>query len=290
MKIFELLVGGTLLFASCSADKSLYKVSDYTPEKQFTSGIEGPACDREGNLYAVNYQKQGTIGKVNADGTIEMFVELPQGSIGNGIRFGQKNEIYVADYKAHHIFKINTDTRIITDFAHEESMSQPNDIAVSKRFIYASDPDWKTSSGRIWKIDSKGRFTLLESGMGTANGIEASPDDKLLYVNETVQRKIWVYNLDEYGNTRNKRLFYEFPDYGLDGMRCDDRGNLYVARREKGTVVVLSPEGKMLREIYLKGKIPTNVTFGGKDGKTLFVTVSDRGCIEKFKVKYKGRE
>ena len=291
MKIFGWLAGGILLFASCSADKSLYKVSDYTPEKQFTNGIEGPACDLEGNLYAVNFEKQGTIGRVTADGKVELFVELPEGAIGNGIRFYNKNEMFVADYKTHRIFSINTDTRLVTEFAREESMSQPNDIALSKKgFLYASDPHGKRSIGRIWKIDPKGRFTLIEPKMGTVNGIEVSPDEKLLYVNETIQRKIWVFDIDEYGNTKNKRLFYEFTDYGLDGMRCDIKGNLYVTRREKGTVVVLSPKGKILREIYLKGKMPTNVTFGGKNRKTIYVTLADRGCIEKFEVKYPGRE
>ena len=86
----------------------------------------------------------------------------------------------------------------------------------------------------------------------------------------------------------NKRLFYQFDDFGMDGMRCDIEGNLYITRYGKGTVAKLSPEGKLLLEIQMKGKKPSNITFGGKDGKTAFVTLQDRGYIETFRVEKAG--
>ena len=60
------------------------------PDWTFTTGIEGPAVDREGRLYAVNYAREGTIGVLRPDGTHELFVTLPDGSTGNGIRFGPR--------------------------------------------------------------------------------------------------------------------------------------------------------------------------------------------------------
>ena len=75
----------------------------------------------------------------------------------------------------------------------------------------------------------------------------------------------------------------------MDGMRCDSDGNLYVTRYGKGTIVKLSKEGKLLKEIILKGKNPSNIAFGGKDGKTAYVTLQDRGFIEKFEVEIPGR-
>ncbi|HLT50458.1 MAG TPA: SMP-30/gluconolactonase/LRE family protein, partial [Arenibacter sp.] len=77
-------------------------------------------------------------------------------------------------------------------------------------------------------------------------------------------------------------------DYGMDGMRCDIKGNLYITRYDKGTVVVVSPGGKIINEIQLKGKKPSNIAFGGKDGKTCYVTMADRGCIETFQAEYQG--
>jgi sugar lactone lactonase YvrE len=88
---------------------------------------------------------------------------------------------------------------------------------------------------------------------------------------------------------RTVRNGIEFPDYGLDGMRCDLAGNLYVTRWGKGTVVKLSPQGRLLQEIMLTGKNCTNLTFGGDDGRTCYVTVADRGNVEMFSVETPGR-
>ena len=65
--------------------------------------------------------------------------------------------------------------------------------------------------------------------MGMTKVIEVSHDGKKLYVNESVQRKIWVYDIVENGLLRNKQEFISFKDFGLDGMRCDGNGNVYVS-------------------------------------------------------------
>jgi gluconolactonase len=66
-------------------------------------------------------------------------------------------------------------------------------------------------------------------------------------------------------------------------MKCDEKGNLYVTRYGKGTIAVLSPDGKLIREIELKGKNCSNLVFGGDGKKTVFVTLQDRKGMEKFK-------
>lgn len=137
-------------------------------------------------------------------------------------------------------------------------------------------------------VNPEREIVLLEEDMGTTNGIEVSPDGKKLYVNESIQRNIWQYDIEGDGSLANKSKFINFEDFGMDGMRCDADGNLYVTRYEKGTVVVVSPSGKKINEIQLKGKKPSNITFGGKDGKTCFVTLADRGCIESFRAKNPG--
>lgn len=269
----------------------LYKATDVTPANSFTSGAEGPAVDKKGNLYAVNFEKQGTIGLITPAGTASIFVELPEGSVGNGIRFNSKGDMFIADYPKHNILKVDMATKKITVFAHEAKMSQPNDIAIDdKDRLYASDPNWGNSTGAIWRIDTDGKTTLLESNGGTINGIEVSPDNKTLYVNESVQRKVWAYDLSAKGEISNKRLLIEFPDFGMDGMRCDTKGNLYITRHGKGTVAKVSPQGKVLVEVTVKGKMPSNIAFGGKDGKTAFVTLQDNGNVESFRVDAPGRE
>ena len=271
-------------------NEELFVAQEFTSVNGFTSGIEGPACDANGNLYAVNFAKQHTIGKVTPDGTASVFVELPTGSIGNGIRFDSKGFMFIADYTNHNVLRVDMATREIGVHAHETTMNQPNDLAIGANdIIYASDPDWAESTGQIWRVDTDGTVTLLEPDMGTTNGIEVSPDEKVLYVNESVQRNIWVYDLSPEGEISNKRLLIQFPDFNMDGMRCDVEGNLYVTRHGKGTVAKLSPAGEVLLEVPLTGKLCSNIAFGGPDGRTCYVTMADRGNVEVFRADLPGR-
>ncbi|WP_372339111.1 SMP-30/gluconolactonase/LRE family protein [Cohnella sp. WQ 127256] len=267
-----------------------YVSAALTLPRSFTSGIEGPACDGAGNIYAVNYSKPGTIGQVTPQGEESIFVELPNGSIGNGIRFNRDGEMFIADFVHHNIMKVDMSTRNLTIHAHEPRMHQPNDIAITRKgVIYASDPNWDDGTGNLWRIDPDGTVALLEANMGTTNGIEVNPDDTILYVNETLQRKIWAYDLNERGEISNKRLLIAFTDHLLDGMRCDMKGNLYVTRFGKGVIAVISPHGDLLREIRLEGTDCTNLTFGGPEGKHCYVTVSDVGNVQVFVVEHPGR-
>lgn len=280
-----------LLIFTCACSNSKRETYDLLHEGTFTSGIEGPATDKAGNVYAVNYEVEGTIGIIRPDGSHSRFVTLPEGSTGNGIRFGKDGAMYVADYTGHNILRVDMQTKAITVFAHEPRMNQPNDIAMAPNGnIYASDPDWVNNGGQLWLISPGGEVTLLETGMGTTNGIEVSPDGSTLYVNESIQLNVWAYDIQADGTLINKRLFHSFKDYGMDGMRCDIKGNLYLCRYDKGTVVILSPEGQLLREIKLKGKKPSNITFGGKDNRQCYVTLQDRGCFETFIADFSGRE
>lgn len=270
--------------------EELFVARDFTPPGSFTSGVEGPACDREGNLYAVNYARQHTIGKVTPAGEASVFLELPNGSIGNGIRFDSQGYMLIADYTNHNVLKVDMRTRQIAVRGHEPTMNQPNDIAIGANdIVYASDPNWGASTGQIWRVGVDGKVTRLEGGMGTTNGIEVSPDENKLYVNETIQRKVWVYDLSPQGEVSNKRLLIEFPDFGMDGHRCDVEGNLYITRHGKGTVVKASPAGQVLREIELPGKSPTNIAFGGPDGRTCYVTEAARGNVVTFRADAPGR-
>ncbi len=271
-------------------NEALFVSQEFTPANGFTSGIEGPACDAAGNLYAVNYERQHTIGKVTPDGIASVFVELPTGSIGNGIRFNSEGFMFIADYTNHNVLKVDMDTRNITVHAHEPTMNQPNDLAIGANdILYASDPNWGASTGQIWRVNTDGEMTLLEADMGTTNGIEVSPDEKVLYVNESVQRNIWGYDLSPEGEVSNKRLLIQFPDFNMDGMRCDIEGNLYVTRHGKGTVAKLSPAGEVLLEVPLTGKLCSNIAFGGLDGHTCYVTMADRGNVEVFRADLPGR-
>lgn len=283
LPLFLLLGGFGVGFTQDSTP--LFKAQPLTREKAFTAGIEGPACDADGNLFVVNFARQQTIGKIRPDGTGEVWVTLPGKSTGNGIVFDRKGLMYVADYVGHNILRIDPESRKITVFAHDAKMNQPNDLAIAPdETIYASDPNWTDGTGQIWKIDRQGKAIRVAENMGTSNGIEVSPDGKTLYVNESLQRNVWAFSIQEDGSLSGKRLLKKFDDFGFDGMRCDIDGNLYITRYGKGTVAVLSPEGKLLREIDVLGKSPSNLCFGGPDGKTVYVTEVTQARLVQFRV------
>jgi sugar lactone lactonase YvrE len=265
------------------AQTVLHQAEDFTAENLFTSNIEGPAFDRHGNLYVVNFKQDGTIGLVKPDGKAEIFITLPEGSTANAIQFDSKGFMYLADFTGHNILKVNMKTKKVEIYVHSDSFNQPNDICINRKDqIFASDPNWKEGTGKIWRVDKGGKAVLLADDMGTTNGIALSPDEKVLYVNESVQKKIWAFDVDAKGNISNKRLFAEFPDFGFDGMKCDAKGNVYVTRYGKGTIAVVSSDGKVIREVSLKGKNCSNLVFGGAGKKTVFVTLQDRGGMEQF--------
>ena len=277
-----------VLQATGRAEQPPYIASPLTKSGEFTGGIEGPTCDRQGNIYAVNFGRNGTIGKVTPDGKGEVFVTLPAGSTGNGIVVDGEGRMYVADYTGHNVLRLDPKTKSIETFAHA-AMNQPNDLAIAPDgTIYASDPDWAHGKGQVWMVSTKGKIKKVAADMGTTNGIEVSPDGKWLYVNESIQRNVWKFPILEDGTLGPKQLIKQFPDHGFDGMRCDVAGNLYITRHGKGTVVIMTPGGEILKEIDVLGKSPTNLCFGGPDGKTVYVTEVEKTRLVQFRVETPG--
>lgn len=284
--VFSIVLASATLVTSARAGETEkpFVAHPFTAKDAFTAGIEGPACDARGNVYVVNFGRQQTIGKVTPNGIGAIFVTLPGKSTGNGIVFDRAGIMYVADYVEHKVWAIDLKTKKMKVFAHEPKMNQPNDLAIAPDgTLYASDPNWGKSTGQIWRIARDGKVSLVAGNMGTTNGIEVSPDGKTLYVNESAQRNIWAFPIEKDGSLGSKKLLKKFDDHGFDGMRCDIDGNLYVTRYGKGTVAVVSPKGELLREINVLGKMPSNLCFGGRDGRTVYVTEVENRRLVSFR-------
>jgi sugar lactone lactonase YvrE len=291
------LAVGEIIASTAFADEARFQSRQVTPAGEYTFGIEGPAVDQQGNLYVANFAKPGTIGKVAAGASqSELFAVLPEGSVANAIRFDRDGRLFVADYKKHNIFLVGPDGKDIATYFHSDDFNQPNDLTIaSDGTIYASDPHWKRHNGQIWRIRKSaagevvGERMTADRQMSTTNGIDLSPDGKTLYVGESDTREIWSYRIDR---TRllAPRLLRRFDDFDIDGLRTDVGGNLLVARILKGTVAVLSPQGKLQREVRLSAREPTNLAFGGPDGETVFVTQRQGGFVESFRTDRPGRE
>jgi sugar lactone lactonase YvrE len=313
---FAIVLAGAFTSAA-AAQETLFESRRLTPT-EYTKGIEGPAVDAAGNLFVVNFQDQGTIGMVRAGAAkSELFTKLPVTkmgtkiiqSVGNAIRFDRDGRMFVADYPNHNVFVFARGESTPQVYFQSQKFNQPNDLTVAADgTIYASDPHFKTPvGGQVWRITrgdgGKGRGEVMasERKLGPTNGIDLSPDEKTLYVGEAETRLLCAYRLE---GTRlaAPRLVKTFNDaFFLDGLRTDVDGRIFVARLSKGTVEVLLPDGTMEREIRLLGKEPTNLAFGGGDGRTVFVTQSQdpavvdpnkplRGFVETFRVERPGRE
>jgi len=279
------------------APDRLFVSERITPAGEYTSEIEGPAVDAAGNLFVVNLHRAGTIGELTPGAPASrLFAVLPDGSIGSGIRFDREQRMYVADYRRHNIFVFDPGSGTPRLYFHSSDFSHPNDLAMARDgTLFASDPDFAHHAGRIWHIDrtANGGATGVpmrgSRPMGETNGIDLGPDGTTLYVSETDSREVWAYQIA--GNTLTRpRLVVRFPTAKLDGLRTDRAGRLFVARPGNGTIALVSPNGKVLRKVATQGKYPTNLTFGGPNGRTVFVTQVDGGFIEAFKTDVPGRE
>jgi signal peptidase len=293
-----LIAGAVFLAGPSAAEDPLFTSRRITPAGEYTSGIEGPAVDPSGNLYVVNFRQSGNIGRVAAGAAqSELFTQLPAGSIGNGIRFDREGRMFIADFKKHTIWVIASGETTPQVYFHSDRFNQPNDLAIAADgTLYASDPRFASpAGGQIWRItrgaDGKGRGEVMSSTrrLGVTNGLDLSPDGATLYVSESNSRQVWAYRLD--GNKLlEPRLVKGFPDFEVDGLRTDADGRIYLARLSAGKIAVIAANGSLEREVLLLGKQPTNLTFGGPDGRTVFVTQKDGRFIEAFRVDRPGRE
>lgn len=125
-----------------------------------------------------------------------------------------------------------------------------------KQCVYYMTPDYKT-------------VTRIADDLVQPKGIIGTADGKTLYIADIGAKKTYVYDISRDGTLSNKRLFCEM---GSDGMTIDEEGNVYLTG--KG-VSVFNPAGEKIRQIDVAKNWAANVTFGGKDRKTLFITASD---------------
>lgn len=284
-----------------TAQQELFKSRKVNPDKkgEYTKGIEGPAVDADGNLYVVNFKAQGTIGRLKAGAVkSEKFADLPDGGVASGIRFDSGGRMFVASFKTKRVLVFEKGQTKPAVYFKSEQFNQPNDLAMAKDgTLYASDPLRKkqTKTGRVWRITrntdgtGKGEIMTADRTMGVTNGIDLSPDERTLYVSESTTGQIWSYRI-EGAKLTQMRILATLSEGEVDGLRTDASGRIYVTQNGAGLIRVLNPDGGEANKIKTVGKNPSNLTFGGPDGKTVFVTQVDGGFIESFRVDKPGRE
>jgi gluconolactonase len=247
---------------------------------QFT---EGPAADAEGNVYFTDIPAE-RIYKVDAAGKLSVFLE-PSGH-ANGLMFNAAGNL-VACQMDGRLAEIDVATKKVQPLAegfNGKRFNAPNDLVIdSAGGVYFTDPHFRAPEPLpqdklgVYYRATNGTVTRLIDDLAAPNGVILSPDEKTLYVIPSLQKEMMAYAVSGPGKLGEGRVFCTLqqpPDStgrgsGGDGLTIDTKGNLYITSRLG--LQVFNPEGKLLGIIELPEQ-PANVTFGGKDRKTLYVT------------------
>jgi gluconolactonase len=254
---------------------------------------EGPAYDENSSLYFSNCYG-GWIGKINlTDGTLDTFIIKSSSRINisktNGLAYDKDNFLYVCEYGYGQILRIDKKGKaeVFANGFKGERFNRPNDIVIdAEGNLFFTDPknyNKDSLDGRIFFINrSSGKIKLVAEGLAFPNGINISPVDHKLYVCESAKHKIIRFDIAKDYQLINEEDFVQLPGGDPDGIEFDNKGNLFAAHYGGKAVYVFSPEGKLLQKVETPGSKPTNLEFGGKDFKTLYLTEVETNSIYKI--------
>ena len=277
---------------------------------------EGPALDREGNLFVVNYRGNGNIGRIAADGTAGVWCVLDelapvegQRSRANGLKIDSEGRLVVADAGCGRLLRVSADGKsaeVLADRLSGTRLNSIKDVALdTKGNIYFSDPGGSNAEmpiGSVYRFDiSTNAVTKIVSDLAFPNGLAVTVDQRHLCVAESSRYRVMIYDLVN-GRAENGRVLIDFPQqdqgeilggpFDPDGMICDEAGRLYVAMWIGGVInVVHVPTGKLIRQYDAGGTKATNCHF--HDGY-LYTTVAAKEAVFRLKLgvngfRYNGR-
>jgi gluconolactonase len=254
---------------------------------------EGPAFDRDGNLYFVNWLSSA-IMCVTPDGVASEFFNT--GGIPAGLAFHRDGSLYVADEgdDIHGVLRVfgGRATILVNEFAGQP-LNGANDLVFdSNGVLYFSDP-WRSSAenpiGGFYRLFPNGDLERIDHGLAFPNGVALSADGASAYLAETYHNRILRYPIEPDGAVGPREDFAFLPGgEGPDGMAFDEAGNLYAAHYGGGRVAVFDPSGEMIEEIPVPGAKVTNVAFGGSDRRTLVITDVETASIYQTRVDVPG--
>jgi sugar lactone lactonase YvrE len=169
-----------------------------------------------------------------------------------------------------------------------ERFKGPNDLIFSsKNEIYFTDQGQTGMSdptGRVYRLSLDGKLDCLVDNGVSPNGLALSPDERFLYVAMTRSNAVWRLPLNADGSTTKAGLFFQsFGTSGPDGLEVDEEGNLFICHPSLSSIFIVDSDGVPKARIVTApegGKNLTNCTFGGEDGRTLFITDSMKGNIQ----------
>ncbi len=258
---------------------------------------EGPAWSHQGFLLFTDIPAS-RIYKWQEGKELAVFRDPSNNS--NGLAFDRQGRLLACEHGARRVTRTEADGKItvLAERFEGKRLNSPNDLALhSDGSIYFTDPPYGVKAEEreldfsgVYRLAPDGTLALLVKDLRRPNGLALSPDEKRLYVDDSEARTVHAYDLRADGTVENSRLLINLGEHGtrgLDGLKVDIAGNLYVTGTD--AVYVVSPVGKLLAKIACPGQC-TNCCFGEADRKTLFVTcrTKDGGGLYRVRVPIAG--
>ena len=275
---FTLLVALTVIHPAEARQSNLIaEGAELTLQSARFTFTEGPATDSEGNIYFTD-QPDNKIWKYSTGGELSLFMENAGRS--NGMYFDNDGHLLTCADEKNEIWSISPEGEVSVLVASfkEQRLNGPNDLWVHPDGgIYFTDPYYQREywshnekeidEERVYYITpDRSEIRIAADGLVRPNGIIGTPDGKTLYVADIDDRKTYSYTILPDGSLTDRKLFAE-P--GSDGMTIDEQGNIYLTG---DGVLVFDSSGRQIEHIEVPENWTANVTFGGADRKTLFVT------------------
>lgn len=249
---------------------------------------EGPIWNAADGYLLFSDIPGNKIRKWTPAGGIEIF-RKPSGK-SNGLTLDKQGKLLACEHANRRVSRTESDGTVVTiaDKYDGKNLNSPNDIVVkSDGSIYFTDPPYGLSAEfgnpgeqelpfqGVYRLSADGEMlTLLVDDFEKPNGIAFSPDESILYINDTDKVHIRAFDVNADGTISNGRVFVEVSgdeEGNVDGMKVDSEGNVYVTG--PGGISVYKSSGKKLGRIDLP-EVSANLAWGGEDWKTLYITAS----------------
>jgi gluconolactonase len=255
------------------------------------SFTEGPTCDSAGNVFFTD-QNNNRIMEWSVDGVLSTFMQ-PSGR-ANGMYMDAKGNLIACADEKNELWSIAPDQKVtvlIKDY-QGKYLNGPNDVWVAPNGeMFITDPFYKRTwwdhqtmaqdGEQVYHLSADGKnLARVTSDLTKPNGITGTPDGKTLFVADIGADRTYKYNIQPDGSLANKVLFCA---KGSDGMTIDQQGNIFICGHG---VTVFDATGKQTEHIAVPEPWTANVSFGGRDHKTLFITASK--CLYSIRLNFKG--
>jgi gluconolactonase len=246
---------------------------------------EGPAADARGNIFFSDIPNN-RIHKWSLDGKLTTFRENSGGA--NGLYFDRKGNLLACEGGGRRLVSIDPEgnVTVLADKYDGKPFNSLNDLWIDpKGGVYFTDPRYgrrdnmEQDGEHVYYLTPDGKKVIrVIDDMVRPNGVIGTRNGKKLYVADHGGKKTFVYKINEDGTLSNKKLFA--PE-GSDGVTTDNQGNVYLTTK---VVAVYNKKGEKIEEIEVPEQ-PANVTFGGRDKKTLFITARTSLYAVRMRVK-----